>query len=190
MHCTENTSFLDSPPHGVKLQQWLRRRFPPTAEHRKLDSCSAPVGGVARQAHQGGGLGWHGAAYFEGASMSQHPAPLVRPKGCCGALDPPEGGTFHFEILIMPPLPKTCPKMVPSHKGGSLCVKDAFAKKFFGAGRDSAGGALASVLRKHSTEHARRLAACRSRLSPSRTPIKVATPSRTAMSRMSIAAQI
>ena len=31
----------------------------------------------------------------------------------------------------MPPLTKTCPKMVPSHKGGSLCVKDAFAKKFF-----------------------------------------------------------
>src|SRR5262249_13838226 len=26
-------------------------------------------------------------------------------------------------------------------KGGSLCVKDAFTKKFFGAGRDSAGGA-------------------------------------------------
>ena len=26
-------------------------------------------------------------------------------------------------------------------------MKDAFAKKFFGAGRDSAGGALASVLR-------------------------------------------
>jgi hypothetical protein len=52
----------------------------------------------------------------------------------------------------MPPLPKTCPKMVPSHKGGSLCVKDAFAKKFFGVGRDSAGGALASVLRKHPSE--------------------------------------
>ena len=31
-------------------------------------------------------------------------------------------------------------------------MKDAFAKKFFGAGRDSAGGALASILRKHSTE--------------------------------------
>src|SRR5262249_54461982 len=30
----------------------------------------------------------------------------------------------------MPPLTKTCPKMVPSHKGGSLCVKDVFAKKF------------------------------------------------------------
>src|SRR6516165_7483161 len=52
----------------------------------------------------------------------------------------------------MAPLTKTCPKMVLSHKGGSLCVKDAFAKKIFGAGRDSAGGALASVLRKHSTE--------------------------------------
>ena len=31
-------------------------------------------------------------------------------------------------------------------------MKDVFAKKFFGAGRDSAGGALASVLLKHSTE--------------------------------------
>ena len=52
----------------------------------------------------------------------------------------------------MPPLTKTCPKIVLSHKGGSLCVKDVFAKKIFGAGRDSAGGALASVLRKHSSE--------------------------------------
>src|SRR5262249_32687442 len=79
-----------------------------------------------------------------------------RPPACvpCGPrpLDPPVGGTFHFENLIMPPLTKTCPKMVLSDKGGSLCVKDVFAKKFFGAGRDSAGGALASVLRKHSTE--------------------------------------
>ena len=41
----------------------------------------------------------------------------------------------------MPPLTKTCPKMVLSHKGGSLCVKDVFVKKFFGAGRDSARGA-------------------------------------------------
>jgi hypothetical protein len=31
--------------------------------------------------------------------------------------------------------------MVLSHKEGSLCAKDVFAKKFFGAGRDSAGGA-------------------------------------------------
>src|SRR5262249_8693136 len=30
----------------------------------------------------------------------------------------------------MPPLTKTCPKMVLSDKGGSLCVKDVFAKKF------------------------------------------------------------
>ena len=49
---------------------------------------------------------------------------------CYGALDPPVGGTFHFENLIMPPLTKTCPKMVLSDKGGSLCVKDAFEKKF------------------------------------------------------------
>jgi len=31
----------------------------------------------------------------------------------------------------MAPLTKTCPKMVLSHKGGSLCVKDVFAKKIF-----------------------------------------------------------
>src|SRR5262250_588162 len=74
------------------------------------------------------------------------------PTVCYGALDHPVGGTFYFENLIMPPLPKTCPKMVLSDKGGSLCVKDIFAKKFFGAGRDSAGGALALVLRKHSSE--------------------------------------
>src|SRR5262249_6773532 len=34
----------------------------------------------------------------------------------------------------MPPLLKTCPKMVLSHKGGSLCVKDVFAKKFLVSG--------------------------------------------------------
>ena len=52
----------------------------------------------------------------------------------------------------MAPLTQTCPKMVLSHKGGSLCVKDVFAKKFFGAGRDSAGDAPALVLRKHPSE--------------------------------------
>jgi hypothetical protein len=31
----------------------------------------------------------------------------------------------------MAPLTKICPKMVLSHKGGSLCVKDVFVKKNF-----------------------------------------------------------
>src|SRR5215471_19120077 len=52
------------------------------------------------------------------------------PAACCGALAPPVGGTFHFEILFMAPLTKTCPKMVLSHKGGSLCVKTFLQKKF------------------------------------------------------------
>src|SRR5262249_464217 len=34
----------------------------------------------------------------------------------------------------------------------SLCVKDAFAKNFLVSGENSAGGAVASVLRKHSSE--------------------------------------
>src|SRR5215831_19090634 len=61
----------------------------------------------------------------------------------------------------MPPLTKTCPKMVLPIKGGSLYVKDAFAKKFFGVGRDSAGGALASVLRKHSQACTHKSAFCK-----------------------------
>src|SRR5262247_3649007 len=61
-----------------------------------------------------------------GAAMTSGPR---SPTVCYGALDPPVGGTFHFEILVTAPLAKTCPKMVLSHKGGSLCVKDAFAKK-------------------------------------------------------------
>jgi hypothetical protein len=34
----------------------------------------------------------------------------------------------------MAPLPKTCPKTVLPQKGGSLCLKGVFAKKFSGAG--------------------------------------------------------
>src|SRR5215468_5491011 len=74
----------------------------------------------------------------------------MRPRPVVARLPPRVGGTFHFENLVMPPLTKTCPKMVLSYKGGSLCVKDVFAKKFFGAGRDSAGSALASVRRTSS----------------------------------------
>src|SRR6516165_2848413 len=56
------------------------------------------------QAHQREGLGRHDAVV---SRRSEH-----EPAACCGALAPPVGGTFHFENLIMPPLTKTCPKMV------------------------------------------------------------------------------
>src|SRR5262249_5760823 len=46
------------------------------------------------------------------------------------SVGPPVGGTFHFENLVMPPLPKTCPKMVLSHKAVALCER-CFAKKNF-----------------------------------------------------------
>ena len=110
------------------------------------------------QAHQRGCLGRHGAVVFEhepaGGPSNEHkraPSTVSPSKRLRRPRLTPGRGTFHFENLVMPPLTKTCPKMVLFHKGGSVGVKDAFAKKFFGAGRDSAGGALASVLRKHST---------------------------------------
>ena len=60
---------------------------------------------------------------------------------CYGALDPPVGGTFHFENLIMPPLTKTCPKMVSApQKGVAFLTETVFEKKFSGAGEDSAVG--------------------------------------------------
>ena len=62
--------------------------------------------------------------------MSQPPSAVSPSKRLLRRARPPVGGTFHFENLVMPPLPKTCPKMVLSHKGGSLCVKDAFARNF------------------------------------------------------------
>ena len=46
---------------------------------------------------------------------------LSSPTVCYGAHDPPVGGTFHFENLVMPPLPKTYPKMVMPNKGVALC---------------------------------------------------------------------
>jgi hypothetical protein len=36
----------------------------------------------------------------------------VSPKACLRSARPPGGGTFLLEISVMPPLPKTCPKMV------------------------------------------------------------------------------
>src|SRR6185312_8679359 len=47
---------------------------------------------------------------------------------------------------------KDIPQVGPLQWGWIICVQDAFAKKVFGVGRDSVSGALASVLRKRSTE--------------------------------------
>jgi hypothetical protein len=47
----------------------------------------------------------------------------------CGAW-PPGGGIFHFQILVMPPLAKTCPKAVSSPEGVSLSVKVVLQKNF------------------------------------------------------------
>jgi hypothetical protein len=49
---------------------------------------------------------------------------------------PPVGGTFHFKILVMPPLSrKPIQKRFLSQKGGSLSVKGVFAKNFFSCRR-------------------------------------------------------
>src|SRR6516162_6263178 len=58
-------------------------------------------------------------------------------------MGPPVGGTFHFEISVMPALTKTCPKMVLPLKGGR--TEGVFEKKFSGAGEDSAVGVSASA---------------------------------------------
>jgi hypothetical protein len=70
---------------------------------------------------------------------------------CVRQMRPPGRGDFWILKNAYAPSRKNLSKNGLPQKGGSLCVKDVFAKKIFGAGRDSAGGAIA-VLRKHSTE--------------------------------------
>ena len=68
-------------------------------------------------------------------------ARAARPTSFCLAAEPlygpPVGGTFHFEISLMPPLPKTCPKMVfpPPKRGVAFLTKDVFEKKIFSCGK-------------------------------------------------------
>ena len=48
----------------------------------------------------------------------------------------PVGGTFVLGISLMPPLPKTCPKMVSApQKGVAFLTKDVFEKKIFSCGK-------------------------------------------------------
>src|SRR5262249_23547341 len=70
-------------------------------------------GQIARDHYQ------HRAAHLKGASHepARGAANDEWSPVCYGALDPPVGGTFHFENSIMPPLTKACPKIVPSNKG-------------------------------------------------------------------------
>src|SRR5215831_1605133 len=44
---------------------------------------------------------------------------------------PPGRGTFLLEISVMPPLPKTCPKMVSAPRKGLAFLTEAFLKKDF-----------------------------------------------------------
>jgi len=58
---------------------------------------------------------------------------------------PPGRGDFSFRDFSHAPSDKNLSKNGSAHKGGSLCVKDVFEKKFLGAGEDSAVGASASA---------------------------------------------
>src|SRR5262249_25605607 len=99
----------------------------------KLNACKAalPALALCRPVHSGGGIN---PSLVFGVLVV---AACARAQSCAGTKSVQS---------------REFPKMVLPHKGVAFVVKDVFTKKFFGAGRDSAGGALASVLRKHSTE--------------------------------------
>jgi hypothetical protein len=59
----------------------------------------------------------------------------------CDALAPPGRGDFWILKIAHAPSDKNLSKNGSAHKGGSLCVKDVFAKKFLVPEEDSAGGA-------------------------------------------------
>jgi hypothetical protein len=87
------------------------------------------------------------AARVESPGVGWSRAREIRRRG-----ESPGRGEARNSAFASCPIPESAAKSDFGPLRGSLCVKDAFAKKFFGAGRDSAGGALASVLRKHSSE--------------------------------------
>ena len=58
---------------------------------------------------------------------------------------PPGWGLLDFENCSCPLSRKPLQKRFLPPKGGSLCVKDVFAKKFLVPGEDSAVGASASA---------------------------------------------
>src|SRR6516225_3733819 len=133
------------------------------------ETCDAPV--TAGRATTGSAIGatplsnvvkliserdWAGACFVsrrselsprEGRAMNrgEPPAPLVRQRAAAARLTPGRGD-FPFRDFNHAPSDKNLSKngSVPI-KGVGFSVKDAFAKKFFGAGRDSADGALAPV---------------------------------------------
>jgi len=62
------------------------------------------------------------------------------PTVCYDALDPPVGGIFVLEISLMPLSQKPVQKRFLPQKGVPFLTEDVFAKKFSGAGEDSAVG--------------------------------------------------
>ena len=70
---------------------------------------------------------------------------------CVRQLRPPGRGDFWILKIAHALSDKNLSKNGSARKGGSLCVKDVFAKKFL-VPAEIPLAALASVLRKHSTE--------------------------------------
>src|SRR6516165_394420 len=70
-------------------------------------------------------------------------AHLKRAWKCLRQTRPPGRGDFWILKIAHAPSPKNLSKNGSAHKGGSLCVKDVFAKKFLVPGEDSAVDASA-----------------------------------------------
>jgi hypothetical protein len=71
---------------------------------------------------------WHGSAH-------------LNELGCAFGMRPPGRGDFWILKIAHAPSPKNLSKNGLPQKGGSLSVESVFAKKFSGAGEDSAVGA-------------------------------------------------
>jgi hypothetical protein len=100
---------------------------PVTAGRATIGSAIGPTPAFQRgQAHQREGLGRHGAVVSRrsehepaGGRINEQrraPAPLIRTKGCCRAIDP-RWGDFSFRDFSHAPSDKNCPKMFRPIKG-------------------------------------------------------------------------
>jgi hypothetical protein len=101
-YCIGYTPFLHSQSTARRRLASLPMRPYRSPSNGGVSGCGLDPPGV---------LKWRTCAGFCRARARQARSPRY-------ALHPPVGGTFHFENLVMPPLPKTCPKMVSAPKWG------------------------------------------------------------------------
>src|SRR5262249_29479867 len=139
----------DDPPTHQSRSQACRgagREARPTEDRRRDRAEGSKAAREGCGYFEGGQVAWHrdwhGAAHLRrasdesarGGAMSKGEQPQALGQSLQKSFATrwaPVGGTFALGMSLMPPLPKTCPKMVSApQKGVAFLTEDVFEKNF------------------------------------------------------------